>query len=358
MRPRRPGLAEDHHVAGDHHYHGQSDRDLPHRAVPPEPAQADEQCLAQQQEEPRCKRRGVDVHDRLRAGGDPNATLSSEFDLLRYEHRFAELRARLGAASSEFAQHSPLGARVGASLKPVAELRGWERLLAGDPDDAAREGKTLAIFGERLPKSAGSEWWRRLLAGESALMLGEQARAIDEARAAMRLVADGPTFPVSLHVRLMAARVLAWAGEDNEALALLETLARGYPGVGPATIVRDPFFGSARLQSTARCERFRSRPHVGESEKSRESVAVPKSRIDFGRERKPQPIRQFLLACADSHFALLSSSHGIGSHSSTLFPSGSRIHANFPFSWDSGPFMISTPFRCNSANISAMLSIR
>ena len=54
--------------------------------------------------------------------------------------------------------------------------------------------------------------------------------------------------------------------------------------------------GSARLQSTARCERFRSRPHVGESEKSRESVAVPKSRIDFGRERKPQLIRQFLLA--------------------------------------------------------------
>ena len=188
---------------------------------------------------------------RLRAGGDPNATLSSEFDLLRYEHRFAELRARLGAASSEFAQHSPLGARVGASLKPVAELRGWERLLAGDTDDAAREGKTLAIFVERLPKSAGSEWWRRLLAGESALMLGEQARAIDEARAAMRLVADGPTFPVSLHVRLMAARVLAWAGEDNEAIALLETLARGYPGVGPATIVRDPFF-STRLSANPR----------------------------------------------------------------------------------------------------------
>ena len=60
---------------------------------------------------------------RLRAGDDPNATLSSEFDLLRYERRFAELRARLAAASSEFAQHSAFEARVGASLKPVAELR-------------------------------------------------------------------------------------------------------------------------------------------------------------------------------------------------------------------------------------------
>ena len=188
---------------------------------------------------------------RVRAGGEPNATLSNEFDLLRYERRFEELRARLAAASSEFVQHGAFEGRVGASLKPVAELRGWERLLAGDPTSAAREGEALAIFLARLPKSSGSEWWRRLLAAESALMLGERARAIDEARVATRLVGDTSTFPVSLHVRLMAARVLAWAGEDDEAIALLETLSRGYPGVGPATIVRDPFF-SARLSANAR----------------------------------------------------------------------------------------------------------
>jgi TolB-like protein/DNA-binding winged helix-turn-helix (wHTH) protein len=188
---------------------------------------------------------------RLRAGGDPNATLSSEFDLLRYEHRFAELRGRLAAASSVFAQHSAFGARVGASLKPVAELAGWERLLAGDAYAAAREGKALATFVERLPKSAGNEWWRRLLDAESALMLGERTRAIDEAQVATRLVGNTSTFPASLHVRLMAARVLAWAGEEDEAIVLLETLSRGYPGVGPATIARDPFF-STRLSANAR----------------------------------------------------------------------------------------------------------
>ena len=60
----------------------------------------------------------------------------------------------------------------------------------------------------------------------------------------------------------------------------------------------------------------------------------------------------------DRHVVLFFSSHGMGSQSSTLFPSGSRIQANFPFSWDSGPFKISTPFRFSSATISDMLSIR
>jgi DNA-binding winged helix-turn-helix (wHTH) protein len=155
---------------------------------------------------------------RLRTDSDPNATLSSEFDLLRYEQRFAELRARLDAASSTFTQHSAYEARVGASPKPVAELRGWERLLAGDAHGAAREGAELAAFVERLPLSAASEWWRRLLGAESALMLGEQSRAVDDARVAVQLVGNSSTFAESLHVRVMAARVLAWAGEEDEAI--------------------------------------------------------------------------------------------------------------------------------------------
>jgi hypothetical protein len=187
---------------------------------------------------------------RLRGGGEPNAMLSAEFDLLRYQGRFGDLRARLNtAADADFAQHSPFGGRVGPSLKPVAELRGWERLLAGDPVGAAREGRILAVAVERLPKVAWNEWWRRLLSAESALLVGEHARAIDQARAAMGLVSGRSTFPESVHVRLMAARVLAWGGEHDEAIAVLETLSRDYPGVGPATIVRDPFFSTPLGQS-------------------------------------------------------------------------------------------------------------
>ena len=181
--------------------------------------------------------------ERLRTGGDANATLSAEFDLLRYERRFDELRARLAAPGpSEFGQHSAPVARVGASLKPVAELRGWERLLAGDTGAAARNGSVLEAFIAQLPQASWNEWWRRLLGAESALMLGDRARALDQARTAARLTSGRSSLPESVHIRMLSARVLAWAGALDESVALLDTLAHEYPGVGPAAIVRDPFF--------------------------------------------------------------------------------------------------------------------
>jgi len=62
---RRPRLAEDHQVAGDHHHHDEAGRGLPHGAVPAKSADAHQQNLAQQQNEPGRERRGVDVDDRL-----------------------------------------------------------------------------------------------------------------------------------------------------------------------------------------------------------------------------------------------------------------------------------------------------
>lgn len=184
-----------------------------------------------------------DEVERLRAADDLNATLSAEFDLLRYEQRFDDMRTRLDQAGpGDFPQHSALGGRVGPSFKPVAALRGWERLLAGDPRGAAREGRRLAAFVENLPKVAWNEWWRSVLTAESALMLGENVRATEHARAAIRLTSRGATFVQFLHVRQMSARVLAWCGEHDAAIDLLEKLAREYPGIGPAAIVRDPLF--------------------------------------------------------------------------------------------------------------------
>ena len=55
---------------------------------------------------------------------------------------------------------------------------------------------------------------------------------------------------------------------------------------------------------------------------------------------------------------LFLSSQSIGSHSSTLLPSGSRIQANLPFSADSGPFTGSIPFAFSCASMPSSESTR
>ena len=41
---------------------------------------------------------------------------------------------------------------------------------------------------------------------------------------------------------MLGARIYAWAGATDEAIALLEDLAFNPPAHGPAEITRDPFF--------------------------------------------------------------------------------------------------------------------
>ena len=59
-----------------------------------------------------------------------------------------------------------------------------------------------------------------------------------------------------------------------------------------------------------------------------------------------------------SQAPLFLSSQTFGSQSSTLFSSGSMIHANLPFSCDSGPWMTSTPPARSCSSSSPRLSTR
>ena len=135
---------------------------------------------------------------RLRAGGEPNRTLSAECNLLRVEGRLdaaADAADRRRARRLRPAQLVRVHWSVPA-LKPLAELRGWERLLAGDAGGAAREGAVLAAFAERLPKAAWNAWWRRLLKrGERGPARRERRAPSTDAGAALRLVGATPTFP-------------------------------------------------------------------------------------------------------------------------------------------------------------------
>jgi hypothetical protein len=125
-------------------------------------------------------------------------------------------------------------------VKPIAELNGWERLLAGDRAAAAREGLLVLEYVKQQPQWRWNLWATHLLTAEGALFVADHARARSETRAALAAMGDTPDFTVGAYARLMAARVFAWSGASDEAVDLLVRLSTRHPGVGPAAITRDP----------------------------------------------------------------------------------------------------------------------
>jgi hypothetical protein len=119
-------------------------------------------------------------------------------------------------------------------------LHGWERLLARDRTAAALDGRVVLDYVKRQPQRKWNARSLHLLAAEGALFGAGHSRARSEARLALSAMGDTPPFAFGSYTRLMAARVLAWSGAPDEAVDLLERLATGNPGIGPAAITRDP----------------------------------------------------------------------------------------------------------------------
>jgi len=181
--------------------------------------------------------------DRLSATSDTATKLSSEFDLLRFEKRYADMRALLDRADKPmFRQHNHYGNLSGVGLTPLAELRGWERLMAGDAKGAAQAGVALTEYLQTEKPATWNAWWFALLEAEANLFMADKALAATQASHALSLLRKYPGFAGSVYARSRAARILAWAGEENQAMDLLEALVTQTPGVGPAEIYRDPLY--------------------------------------------------------------------------------------------------------------------
>jgi TolB-like protein/DNA-binding winged helix-turn-helix (wHTH) protein len=180
---------------------------------------------------------------RLNATSEFASKLDWQFELLRFERRYAEMAALLDHTDQTmFREHNAYGNLnlFGASLKPVAELRGWERLMAGDAKGTARAGEALSEFVRTSVVTSWNAWWMKLIEAEAALFKGNKAQAAAHATSALTLLRKYPGSASSIYARSRAARILAWAGSHDQALDLLQTLATQSPGIGPAEIVRDP----------------------------------------------------------------------------------------------------------------------
>jgi TolB-like protein/DNA-binding winged helix-turn-helix (wHTH) protein len=190
---------------------------------------------------------------------DPFDRLSAEAELLRFEGRLAELAALLtSAGNATFWPHSRFDQVPGVTELPVAELRGWERLLAGDRAAATRESGAVAEFLARRPRTERNAWWLDLVEAERALFAGDAQLAAELARRGLERARASPAVLVAIQAKARAARILAWAGAADEAAALLEDLSGGDYRLGPASVTRDPLY-AIPLRSNERYRTLQAR---------------------------------------------------------------------------------------------------
>ncbi len=170
--------------------------------------------------------------------------IMEQFDLLRYQGRFAELRHALEAERDQ-----TIGAGTFNSLtlccvgkRPLAEYRGWTALLMNDVEAARQEGREVLGYARSVRPTRWNDWYLELLRAEGLLMTGDRSRAVRSARASLALVPASKNAVNWRYAAAVAARVFAWGGAPDEAVATLEALDAARPGLCPAEITRDPLY--------------------------------------------------------------------------------------------------------------------
>jgi hypothetical protein len=166
-----------------------------------------------------------------------------DFDLLRYENRFEELRRLLDADATAVSAgifNSLTLCCVGA--RPLAEYRGWAALLANDADAALRHGREVLDYAANEQSTRWNGWYLQLLRAEGLLLTGADSQAVDAARVSLARVPRSENAINWRYAAAVAARVFAWGGAPEDAITLLEELDAARPGLRPAEITHDPLY--------------------------------------------------------------------------------------------------------------------
>jgi hypothetical protein len=169
-------------------------------------------------------------------------SLPDYFQLMLYEHRYAQLRAqidRVPVASSLYYRGVDFGP-VGPT--PTALLRGWTDLLLTDRPAANDDGRTVLEFVQHQAPTAWNAAYLELLKAAGYTFTGDCAHARAAGSRALMQVARADNAVIWITIAWQVARVDAWCGASNEAVVLLEQISSGRPGVGPAVVTRDPLF--------------------------------------------------------------------------------------------------------------------
>ncbi len=170
--------------------------------------------------------------------------LEQPFDSARNAGRLADFKTLIDKAPVASVR---MGSFVvfpfpGVGQRPLAEFRGWTNLLLGDTVGAAQQSKPILDFVAGTKETRWNNWFLRMLTADAHLFSGDKPAAIAAAKEAMALFPCSLDAMRCLYPAVLGAQVLAWAGDDDAAVALLERLSLGTPGIAPAHAARDPMF--------------------------------------------------------------------------------------------------------------------
>jgi TolB-like protein len=194
-------------------------------------------------------------------GFDQGVVSTQNLKTLRYQKRYREIGQLLKLEKGPLMPAEEIFEcyNLYLPLPPVAEVRGWTNLLMGDRVAARSDGRELAsAIGGTWDFASDVEWLKRLRQAEAYLFIGEQVKAATTAREVLDLMPRSRNALVWAFAASRSAAVLAWAGEKDAAAALLEQLSAATPGLGPASIARDPIYTEA-LANNARYKALKTR---------------------------------------------------------------------------------------------------
>ena len=164
---------------------------------------------------------------------------ADHFVTFRWTQGYAELRDRLDRTSPREIRfglfvYLPV---FGDTRVPIEWLRGQLDRQLGDGAAAAKDGQAIVAYAARQTESKWNRWFLRYLMAEGRALQGDNASAVKAAHEALELSPDGGSgvWPVA---PFLVATVLAGAGAEDEAAALLDRIAFSSPGVMPAEILR------------------------------------------------------------------------------------------------------------------------
>lgn len=182
----------------------------------------------------------------MNGGVVPDMQLNREFVELRIGGAYGQLLDRV----RQFPSSTLRTTYISSGPQPRARLEGWAHLLMGQTEQAKQAGGEVEAFLSSASPLPAHRFFRKLLAAEAALFVGQAEEAVILARELEGMLQDQT-------LRQWLPVLHAWAGNPSDAARLLRDLAAKPPLLLPGEILLDPLY-TQPLQATVEFQVLRA----------------------------------------------------------------------------------------------------